>query len=133
MNDRGHSGTLTVTEAGVSCFDVGYVEASTCLFDPSRWTLAYNSGGFSGSALTSWDSSLTNEVNLLTPPTSPGTVLCPSKSLCDGGSMHWPTGTQGPIYVGPSHQHREQMRLPIFSHTKLTNSFSQIIFRPSVL
>ena len=106
MNESGNNTTINVTQAGLNCSSVGYVEAKasstkgdTCATDTSTGPLGYSSTGtsYSGSTQSQWSGAgTTNSVNLNNP--SPGTSVCNSQNLCAGQSATWNKGTQGPLY-----------------------------------
>lgn len=107
MNDKGNNTTITVTQAGLTCSAVGYVEAKasstkgdTCATDTSTWPVAYNISGtaYSGATQSDWSGAGTrNSITLQNP--SRGTSVCNSQNLCSGTSATWDHGTQGPVYV----------------------------------
>ncbi|MCS4510459.1 hypothetical protein [Xylophilus ampelinus] len=107
MHEKGHSATLTVSNAGVTCVSVGYVEAKAsssggdlCATDKSKWPLSYAITGtaFSGSTQTQWHTGTrNNSIDLHSP--SPGTNVCGQSSLCTSTSWTWNAGTQGPLYI----------------------------------
>jgi hypothetical protein len=107
MNDKGNGTTINVTQAGLTCGSVGYVEAKasstkgdTCATDTSTWPVAYTIGGtaYSGSTQSDWSGAGTrNSITLQNQ--SGGTAVCNSQNLCSGTSATWDHGTQGPVYV----------------------------------
>jgi len=107
MNDAGNNTTIQVSQSGLSCSAVGYVEekgsstkGDTCATDTSTWPIGYSVSGqpYSGSTQTTWAGSGTsNSINLKNP--SPGTVVCNAKNLCAAQNATWDKGTQGPLYI----------------------------------
>lgn len=107
MNDKGNSTTINVTQAGLTCGSVGYVEAKasstkgdTCATDTSTWPVAYTIGGtaYSGATQSDWSGAGTRNSITLQNQTR-GTAVCNSQNLCSGTSATWDHGTQGPVYV----------------------------------
>lgn len=107
MNDQGNNTTFTVSNAGVTCSAVGYVEAKasstkgdTCATDSSNWPLAYKiaNSGFSGGTQSQWSGAGTrNSIELQNQ--SKDTVVCGSDTVCSSTSWNWDHGTQGPLYI----------------------------------
>lgn len=107
MYDTGNNTTFTVTEAGVSCSSVGYVEAKAsstkgdfCATEKSRWPLAYSitDTSFSGQTQTQWNTGTSNNsIDLNDPPA--GTIVCGSNAVCTSTSWTWNAGSQGPLYI----------------------------------
>ncbi|WP_197517155.1 MULTISPECIES: hypothetical protein [Burkholderia] len=107
MNDTGHDTTIQISQAGLNCSSVGYVEAKasstkgdTCATDSSTWPLGYSTNGlpYTGATQSSWSGAGTrNSIKLS--GSSPGTVVCNSPSLCASQSANWDHGTQGPLYI----------------------------------
>lgn len=107
MNDSGNNTTITVSQSGLSCSPVGYVEAKasstkgdTCATDTSTWPLSYTINGtpYSGSTQSTWSGAGTrNSIELTN--SNPNTSVCNSQSLCTNISTTWDHGTQGPLYI----------------------------------
>lgn len=111
MIDIGAPATVDVTQSGLTCAYIGYVEAKesssggdTCLTDESIWNIAFSTSGLpnnkSGSISSEWSRpifSQTNEVWLKSYPT--GSEVCGSAALCNSTECDWPSGTKGPVYV----------------------------------
>lgn len=111
MYSIGNPALIDVTESGVTCATVGYVEAKVsssggdiCATDESIWNVAYATVGLpknkSGIIKSRWRKqwfSQTNEIAFQGAPN--GAVVCGSKALCDLQTFTWPTSSQGPVYV----------------------------------
>ena len=109
MNDSGNNTTISVTQAGLNCSGVGYVEAKasstkgdTCATDSSTWPISYAGNGagasYTGSTQSTWSGAGTrNSIDLNNP--SSGTVVCNAQALCNSQNATWNHGTQGPIYI----------------------------------
>ncbi len=102
MNESGQDSSMNVSEAGLTCTSVGYVEAARFLNpQASRWEIGYTiiDSPKSGSTNTNWKGVLpmANKLELLS--ASPGTALCLSAHLCNVQYQEWASGTQGPLYI----------------------------------
>lgn len=107
MNDTGQNTSIQITQSGLNCSSVGYVEAKasstkgdTCATDSSTWPSGYSATGFpySGATQSTWSGAGTrNSINLN--DASAGTVVCNSPALCNSQSATWDHGTQGPLYI----------------------------------
>ena len=113
MNDRGQAATINVTNAGLNCASVGYIEAKSsstkgdvCATSSSYWQVSYSTpsgsggGGASGSAQVNLSTSNTggsNNASLTNQQTS--TEMCASQGTCSGTSVSWPSGNAGQLYV----------------------------------
>jgi len=109
LNSAGGSATITVTNAGVNCADVGYVEGKdsdsgpdNCAVLDSIWTLSYktNSTGDSGSTQSVWQSGWLTSNKCTLQSYSSGTNICSAAALCTETVIRWKPGTTGPLYVG---------------------------------
>jgi len=107
MDKTGKTGTVSVTNAGVTCASVGYVESKgsstggdTCATDTSYWQLGYAAKGTSmtGSLNSSWSLPLFGDNHAKIESASKGTVVCNTQNLCTTQSVQWDSGTSGPIY-----------------------------------
>lgn len=105
MNASGQNACVNVTQAGLTCVSVGYVEekgsssgGDTCATDHSIWSLAYTAGIYSGSTLSDWSTGwIHNEIYLVSQ--SPGTNVCPSQALCAVTDLEWDKGSAPSLYV----------------------------------
>lgn len=112
MYDYGNATTINVTQAGLNCGSVGYIEAKSssskgdlCATEASYWQIAYSTpsggggGGASGSATVNVTTSNTgsNGASLANQQTS--TNMCASQGTCSGTSVSWPHGNVGSLYV----------------------------------
>ena len=105
-----HTATMTVTEPGITCTGLGYVEQKTrkrWFFRSGKWDLSYTdtrgtSGGKTGTVWSPGSGYIGNMVTLR--GYSPRTRACRnSTAVCDEGErgsvVEWKRGTQGPIFV----------------------------------
>ena len=105
-----HITTMTVTEPGITCTYLGYVEQKTrkrCFFKSGKWDLSYNdtlglSGGKTGTVWSPGSGPVGNMVTLR--GYSPRTRVCRNSTVvCDEGEggpvVEWKRKTQGPIFV----------------------------------
>lgn len=112
MNDVGKATSFTVTNAGVTCGSIGYVEekgsstkGDTCATDTSSWPLSYTltQGGtptpYSGATNSEWARPGLRSNTMSLKNYSKGTVVCGSQALCTATSWEWDGGTQGPLYI----------------------------------
>lgn len=107
MDDTGKAATITVTNAGLSCASVGYVEdqasGNLCSMGKSMWPLSYTVQGtaYSGTTQTQWHTGHhgfhSNSIELV--DQSAGTNVCGQEALCSSTSWTWDAGTQGPLYI----------------------------------
>lgn len=105
-----HITNMTVTEPGITCTYLGYVEEKTtkiCFFKSGKWDLSYNdtlglSGGTTGTVWSPGAGHIGNQVSLR--GYSPRTRVCRNSTVvCDAGEygpvVEWKRKTQGPIFV----------------------------------
>lgn len=107
MNNTGSGTSFKVTDAGVTCASVGYVEAKasstkgdTCATDSSNWPLSYSiqNTSFSGATQSQWSGAGTrNSISLQS--ASKNTNVCGSSVVCNATSWDWDHGTQGPLFI----------------------------------
>ena len=99
---------MTVTESGLTCYDIGKVESKSsssggdaCATDKSHWELSYNAGVYSGSCVSTWSGGGTrhNYIDLEAGRYSPGTSVCGSQAACPDTKTDWDAGTAPNIYV----------------------------------
>ncbi|KAH0435462.1 hypothetical protein CcaCcLH18_04854 [Colletotrichum camelliae] len=102
MYCSGKTATTTVTEAGVTCTNIGKVESKssssggdTCNTDRSFWELSYRAGAYSGSAKSQWVGGgiWHNYIYLVEKSYSPGTGVCGTEALCPSTQSDWDAGT----------------------------------------
>ncbi|MDI1486123.1 MAG: hypothetical protein OHK93_004313 [Ramalina farinacea] len=111
MGHSGHHSTVTATEPGQICTEIGYVEAKRggiCFMGSSLWHLAYEtSNGTSGKVITHWftgpDRRRTNTMDILR-GISDDVMVCPTADTCEDTEKRrhgnwWKPGTQGPIHI----------------------------------
>lgn len=115
MNSIGNTASLDVSESGMSCVGIGYVEAKTsssggdtCASDQSIWNIAYsgtlNTNKKSGTIKSRWRKQWGSQTNEIVFQSAPGTArVCGSKHLCNSRDYYWETGTSGPAYVSQYH------------------------------
>lgn len=91
MEPRGIDNSLQVEHAGLSCVSLGHVRETRegqCFFRVGTWGLSFNSTGYSGSTLSTWDSERDiHELELH--GSSPGTYVCPSQARCYRTTLKW--------------------------------------------
>lgn len=111
MTHQGAPIDITVTNSGLTCGYIGYVEAKAsstwpdlCATDESIWNIGYQTKGLtsnkSGSVKSRWRKmwgSQTNEISFY--EHVPGSMVCGSESMCYSEKFHWDTGSTGPAYV----------------------------------
>jgi hypothetical protein len=109
MDQRGNSGTFTVTEAGVTCYSIGSVRNQpydngwdNCVVRASNWVASYStSNGQSGTTSSYWTANyegrdyfemyLQNQVA--------GTFICGSAARCANTEHDWTYGTTPTYWV----------------------------------
>lgn len=110
LNNVGQNARMTVSQAGVSCTSVGYVEGKdgdsgfdNCVVNPSIWTLSYKTDTTreSGNTTTRWVSHWLSDNEMTLETYSRGTVVCDSSTLCKSNYFHWDHDL-GPAYVSQS-------------------------------
>lgn len=108
MNSNGHDTTLKVTNAGVSCASIGYVEGKSsssggdlCATGAHHWNLGYavTSQSYSGNADISFDHPFLSSNYATFNSSSSGTGLCSSDTKCIDNSQQWDSGTVGNLYI----------------------------------
>lgn len=123
MNELGVAGSVNVTQTGVTCAPLGYVESKAsssdgdlCATDYSYWNLAFSGGGLSGSVVSKWDTwkppaywfTTVNRISMIS-STAP-VVFCQSWGWpCDWSTypdgvdpyIRWDKGDVGDVYVSP--------------------------------
>ncbi|EGR45998.1 uncharacterized protein TRIREDRAFT_110457 [Trichoderma reesei QM6a] len=102
--------TMTVSEAGLTCVDLGKVESKSsstffvdfCATDESHWELSYNSpsSSYSGSVSSRWrgGGAKHNYIEFDKDKFSPGTSVCGTKSACVNTQIDWDSGSAPDIY-----------------------------------
>ncbi|KAI5210809.1 hypothetical protein AUEXF2481DRAFT_42959 [Aureobasidium subglaciale EXF-2481] len=99
MNNVGHDANMTVSQSGLTCASIGYVESNAgwgCLTEDSIWGLAYSALSKTGSTSSHWWWSTSDYNNVELKKQSRGTVVCDNKAVCSDTKINWPD--QGPIY-----------------------------------
>ncbi|MDI1486125.1 MAG: hypothetical protein OHK93_004315 [Ramalina farinacea] len=112
MNAFGHGAIMAVTQPGITCTCIGYVEAKGsggCWFKMiSSWSLSYlyasDNKAYHGETSSHWYASHTLDNGMTLHDESAGTMVCSKPELCnkrnsDGPTILWNSGTAGPIYV----------------------------------
>ncbi|KAF3283140.1 hypothetical protein TWF970_001125 [Orbilia oligospora] len=110
MNEVGNYKSVTVSSAGITCAEIGYVEAkfstsggNLCATDPSYWNIGYSteklkipkSGNIKSRWRKQWGSPV-NEITLKEGP--PGDMVCGSEPLCYSQIFTWDEGTAPNVY-----------------------------------
>ncbi|PTB67800.1 hypothetical protein BBK36DRAFT_1167104 [Trichoderma citrinoviride] len=102
--------TMTVSEAGMTCVDLGKVESKSsntmffdfCSTDESHWELSYNSpsSSYSGSVSSRWRGGglRHNYIEFDKDKYSAGTSVCGTKSACVDTQTNWDSGSEPDIY-----------------------------------
>ncbi|KAL6860944.1 hypothetical protein J3F83DRAFT_717249 [Trichoderma novae-zelandiae] len=102
--------TMTVSEAGLTCVDLGKVESKssssffvdTCATDESHWELSYHSppSSYSGSVTSRWrgGGKRHNSIEFDKNKVSAGTSVCGTRSACVGTETDWDSGSSPDVY-----------------------------------
>jgi len=108
MYDTGSATSFSASTAGLSCGSIGYIEAKAsstkgdfCATSESKWSVGYSSPGtqYSGATQSEWHTSNTSSNSIDLENFASHTVICTTKALCNGTSVDWNHGTQGPLYI----------------------------------
>ncbi|KAF3161588.1 hypothetical protein TWF225_002715 [Orbilia oligospora] len=110
MNEVGNYKSVTVSSSGITCANIGYVEAKfsssggdLCATDPSYWNIGYSTEKLkipkSGNIKSRWRKQWASPVNEITVKEGPpGNMVCGSEPLCYSQMFTWDEGTAPNVY-----------------------------------
>jgi hypothetical protein len=109
MDQNGNGGSFSVTNGGVTCYRIGYVEnrpydkgCDNCLVRDSNWAVSYNTNmSQSGSTNSYWTANYEgrDECEMNLQDSVAGTNVCGSAALCTTSDYEWGYDTTPTLYV----------------------------------